>query len=164
VRSSDLEHVLVRSAPVYGVGGLWFTAIVHGTLATPPFTVSPGTQEVAPVLADDLAAVLAAADDREGEVAGTWELEGPDVVAVDRLMTLLAGDEVSPVPLPPAEAARRFEEVLGVPLSVSACQLFARESRAHGPSAADAFGVERTRLAEGIRLTLERGVGTSLER
>ena len=33
---------------------------------------------LAPVAVEDVAAVLAAADDREGDLEGTWALEGPD--------------------------------------------------------------------------------------
>ena len=38
-----------------------------------------GRQELAPVLADDIGAVVAAMDDRADPLGGTWGLEGPDV-------------------------------------------------------------------------------------
>ena len=43
----------------------------------PPVAIG-GDAPVAPVFADDLAAVLAAIEARPGELAGTWALEGPD--------------------------------------------------------------------------------------
>ncbi|HEX6844237.1 MAG TPA: NAD(P)H-binding protein, partial [Actinomycetota bacterium] len=78
VANSGLEHAIVRAAHVYGLGGLWFTACVEGALAEPPFAPGSGRQRLAPVLAEDLGAVLAAIDDHPGPLAGTWALEGPD--------------------------------------------------------------------------------------
>ena len=82
---SGLDYAILRCTHAYGLGGLWFTATVHGALATPPFTCGPGTQELAPVLADDIGAVVAAMDDRAAPLGGTWGLEGPDVLTADRL-------------------------------------------------------------------------------
>ncbi len=98
VRSSDLEYAILRATHVYGLGGLWFTAAVEGALVEPPFVAGPGTQEVAPLFADDLGAAVAAIDDVAGEIAGTWGLEGPDVVTADGFCRLLRGDDVEPDP------------------------------------------------------------------
>jgi NADH dehydrogenase len=155
VAESGLEHVIVRSAHVYGLGGLWFTATVEGALADPPFVAGDGAQEVAPVLAEDLGRLLAAIDDAPGELHGTWGLEGPDVVTADELTRYLRDDVVPPAHARDlAEATHLLEHLLGIPVSEEAAAAFARPSRSDAPDAADAFGVERTPLAEGLRRTL----------
>ena len=156
VRNSGLEHAIVRSTHVYGLGGLWFTAAVEGAVASPPFVVGDGEQEIAPVWADDLVSVLAAADDRSGDLSGTWALEGPDVITPLELGERLAGGGSPPLPLAPAQAAERLTSALGLNVSLTATEHFAAPSRADAPDAAVGFGVARTSLETGLRRTLER--------
>lgn len=156
VSNSGLEHAIIRSTHAYGLGGLWFTAAVEGALASPPFVVGEGGQEVAPVWADDLAAVLAAADDREGDLEGTWGLEGPDVITALGLHEHLAAGGSPPRALTPAQAAERLTCALSVPVSLTATEHFAAPSRADAPDAAAEFGVGLTPLETGLRLTMER--------
>ncbi|MGZ8651232.1 MAG: SDR family oxidoreductase [Actinomycetota bacterium] len=152
VANSGMEYAIVRSTHAYGLGGLWLAATVEGATASPPFVVGDGSQPVAPIFAGDVAAVLAAADDRDGRLEGTWALEGPDVVTMAGLVTLLATPETDPpVRLTPRDAAARFTDGLGVHVSQTAAELFALASRADAPDAAEAFGVERTTLADGLR-------------
>ncbi len=154
VTNSGLEHAIVRSTHAYGAGGLWLAVTVEGATASPPFVVGDGSQPVAPVLAGDVAAVLAAADDRDGRLAGTWALEGPDIVTMSELVTLLATPGADPpVPTTPSVAAVRFTDGLGTAVSQTVAELFALPSRADAPDAAEAFGVERTSLADGLRAT-----------
>jgi uncharacterized protein YbjT (DUF2867 family) len=155
VRGSGLEHAIVRVTHVYGLGGLWFTAVVEGALAETPFVVGPGDQELAPTYADDLAAVIAAIDDAPGELAGTWGLEGPDVVTADGLARLLRGDDVPPTHADGQAAAEALTRLLGVPVDAVAASFLARPSRTDAPDAAAAFGVERTPFLDGLRATLE---------
>lgn len=155
VSNSGLEHAIIRSTHVYGLGGLWFTAAVEGALATPPFIVGDGEQEIAPVWAEDLAAVLAAADDLKGDLAGTWGLEGPDVITPLGLHERLAPGG-PPRSLSPAQAAERLASALGVPVSLTATEHFAAPSRADAPDAAAEFGVALAPLGTGLRLTMER--------
>lgn len=156
VANSGMEHAVVRSTHAYGLGGLWFAATVEGATASSPFVVGDGSQSLAPVLADDLAAVLAAADDRDGTLEGTWALEGPDAVSASELVTLLASGGTPAIPLSPDEAAARLTAALGAPVSRTATEVFAMRSRADAPDAGDAFGVTRTPLVEGLRATVER--------
>jgi uncharacterized protein YbjT (DUF2867 family) len=155
VATSGLEHAVIRSTHVYGLGSLWFAAVVQGAMASPPLVVGDGSQPIAPVAAVDLAAALAGADDRRAELAGTWGLEGPEIVGADALATLLAGEGA-----PAAEhvrgddARRRLEGLLGIPVSAAAVETFEAPSRADAPDAADAFGVHRTPLVEGLRAAL----------
>jgi uncharacterized protein YbjT (DUF2867 family) len=130
--------------------------VIEGALAVPPFVVGPGDQNVAPILADALAAVIAAADDRGGDVRGTWALEGPEVFTSSALVKRLTPPGVDPVPLAPDVAAVRLSEHLGAPVTVSTAELFALSSRADAPDAASMFGVERTPFDVGLRRTMER--------
>jgi uncharacterized protein YbjT (DUF2867 family) len=157
VAASGLEYAIVRSTHAYGLGGLWFAATVEAATASPPFTIGDGSASIAPVFVDDLAGVLAAADDREGPVEGTWAIEGPDALTVSELATLLGSDGVPPpVSLSPADAAVRLSDAFGVPFSRTAAELFAMPSRADAQDAAAAFGIRRTSLAGGLRATVER--------
>jgi len=132
VRASGLQHAIVRATHAYGLGGLWFTAAVEGALAEPPIVVGPGDTELAPVFVEDVASVIAGIDDAQAELAGTWGLEGPDVVTADGFAGML----------------------LGVPFDAVTASFFALPSRADGPDAALAFGVSRTPLVDGLRVTL----------
>ena len=156
VANSGMEHAIVRSTHAYGLGGLWFAATVEGATSSPPFVVGDGSQSIAPVFADDLAAVLAAADDRDGVLEGTWALEGPDAVSASELVAILAPGRTPPTPLSPDEAAARLAAALGTPVSRTATDVFAMASRADAPDAGDAFGVARTPLVDGLRATVER--------
>ena len=155
VRASGMQHAIVRSAHAYGLGGLWFTATVEGALAEPPFVVGPGDNDLAPIFAEDVASVLAAIDDDEAELAGTWGLEGPDVVTGDGLARLLRGDDAVPTHASGQAAAEALTRLLGVPFDAVTASFFALPSRADAPDAASAFGVARTPLVDGLRATLE---------
>ena len=156
VSNSGLQHAIIRSTHVYGLGGLWFTAAVEGALASPAFIIGQGEQEIAPVLVDDIASVLAAADDRVEDVAGIWALEGPDVITPLALYGRLAPGGSPPRPLTPAQAAKRLTGALGVPVSLTATEHFARPSRADAPDAAAALAIVRTSLEIGLRRTAEQ--------
>ena len=157
VAVAGFDHLILRCAHAYGLGGLWFTAAVQGATASPPFVVGDGRQPSAPVLADDVAAVLAAADARPEPLVGTYGLEGPDVVTADELLVLLAGVGVAAEHVVGEAAAARLTSLLGIPLTRAAAEWLAMPSRASEmPDAAAALGIRRTRLVEGIRATLHR--------
>jgi uncharacterized protein YbjT (DUF2867 family) len=153
VRGSGLEHAIVRTAHVYGLGGLWFTSVVEGAIAEPPFACGPGTQPITPVYADDVGAVIAAIDDDAASLGDTWGLGGPDVVTADALIRLLRDDDAEPAHADAQAAAHGLTE-LGVPVDAVAASFFAMPSVADGPDAAERFGVARTSLASGLRATL----------
>jgi uncharacterized protein YbjT (DUF2867 family) len=153
---SGLEHAVLRCAHAYGLGGRWFTATV--VAAEHGFVVGGGDQRLAPLFADDVGAAVAAIDDRRDGIAGTWHLEGPDVVSADELFDLL-GEGGRPEHLPPAEAAARLTGLLAIPVSRATAELFARgtpESASGVADAADAFAIARTSLEEGLRITADR--------
>jgi NADH dehydrogenase len=157
VANSGMEHAIVRSTHAYGFGGLWLAATVEGATASPPFVVGDGRQSVAPVFADDVAAVLAAVDDSVAPLRGTWAIEGPDAVSMAELVSILSASGAHPpASLTPSEAAPRLTELLGRHVSRTAAELFAMPSRADAPDAAEAFGVARTTLADGLRAVAQR--------
>jgi uncharacterized protein YbjT (DUF2867 family) len=155
VRAWGGQFAIVRSAHVYGLGGLWFTAAVQGALAEPPFVVGSGDQELAPVFADDLGSVLAAIDDDPGEIAGMWALEGADVLTADGFCAVLRDDGEIPVHANGQAAASALTDLLGRPVDAVTASFFALPSRADLPDAAAAFGVSKTPLTDGLRRTLE---------
>ena len=89
--------------------------------------------------------MLAAADDREGDLEGTWALEGPDATTPAALIRLLAG-ETAPEPRSVAgnEARASLEPILGFSLSDDALLWLADPARADAPDAAAVFDVPRT--------------------
>jgi uncharacterized protein YbjT (DUF2867 family) len=162
VVTSGLEHAVIRSTHVCGVGSLWFSAVVEGALASPPIIIGDGQQDLAPVDVADVAAVLAAADDRDGPLGGIWGLEGPDPITANDLETLLVGaDAPPPVHASGAAAVAALGRLLDVGVSREAVSMFERSSRADAPAAADEFGVARTPLVESIRRTLAAATASS---
>jgi NADH dehydrogenase len=155
VAASGLDHAILRCSHVYGVGGLWFTAAVQGALASPPFVAGAGDQIVAPVLADDVAAVLAAIDDHAGALGSVWALEGPDALTADGFCALLRDDEAVPGHADGQAAARLLSSLLGIPVDAVAASYLASASRADAPDASAAFGIARTPLERGLRQILE---------
>jgi uncharacterized protein YbjT (DUF2867 family) len=155
VRRSGLEHAIVRSTHVYGLGGLWFTATVEGALTEPPFVIGRGDQQLAPVFVEDVASVIAAIDDSAEEPADTWGLEGPDIITADAVARLLRGDDRPPVHADGQAGAEALTRLLDVPVDAVAASFLAMPSRADAPDAATAFGVTRTPLLDGLRATLE---------
>ena len=149
VVQSGLEHAVLRSSHAYGLGGLWFTATVMG--ADHGFVIGDGTQRCAPVLASDVAKVVAAIDDRRDPVGGTWSLGGPVELTADEVFAVEAEGE-EPAHLEAGEAAERLTGLLGIPVSARATGLFAMSSVPDAPGAADAFGVRMTAFEEGLRV------------
>jgi uncharacterized protein YbjT (DUF2867 family) len=126
VRTSGLEHLIVRSTLVLARAAAWPV-------------LGRGSHRVAPVFVEDLAAVLAAADDRAQPVTGTFGLQGPDTVTLDELAGLLG------------EGMRRRVRLKKPPISRSAAEILARDSLADSPDAAAEFGVKLTPLREALQ-------------
>jgi NADH dehydrogenase len=150
VRSSGLDHLILRSTHVYGPGQRWFEdmlAAVRRPLAAP--IVGNGRQRIAPVHVRDVASALLAADDRAEPVTGTRGLEGPDVVTVDELLDLLAGRHRRTIHLSPY-AARRAARLLGRSMHPALLEILAADSLADAPDAAAELGLTLTPLVTGI--------------
>ena len=167
VVNSGLEHAVLRSSHAYGLGGLWFASTVMG--AEHGFVVGDGRQRVAPVLADDVARVVAAIDDRRDPIEGVWNLSGPEALTADEVYEI-AGEGGSPAHLDPSAAAERLTDLLEIPVSVRATEFFAGDFMAEttggaaliaaldaaAPDAAAAFGVDMTPFEEGLRTIAAR--------
>ena len=122
----------------------------------PALIVGSGRQVVAPVHVEDVAAVLAGADDRERVESGTWGMEGPDHITADDLADLLAGKRRRKLHLSP-RAAARTARLTGERATLAALEVLATDSVADGPDAAREFRVRLTPLRQGLDRSL-RGV------
>ncbi len=158
VSTSGLQHAIIRSSHVYGLGGVWFAAVVQGALARPPLAIATAVgSEVAPVLDVDLAATLVAADDRAGDLGGMWAIEGPDTAGAGDLAERLAGPEAgAAVPLEPGSAPEVLAELLDIPVPPVLADHLLRPARADAPDATSAFGPELTSLDAGLAQTFAR--------
>ena len=154
VTTSGLQHAVIRSAPVVGVGSAWFAAVVAGALASPPVVWGEPDVALAPVAIGDLAAALAVADDLDVELAGTWSLEGPDVVTAGELVDLLAGPAERRESLEGEAARVRLSGLFGHEVSAHLVENLTHPARADAPDAAAFFGVERTPLVDAIQEAL----------
>lgn len=157
VVNSGLEYAILRSSHAYGLGGLWFASTVMG--AEHGFVVGDGSQRVAPVLADDVARVVAAIDDRRDPIEGVWSLSGPEELTADEVFEI-EGEGGLRAHLAPSSAAERLTDLLEIPVSVRATELFAAPSiaaaEAAPPDAAAAFGIATTPFEEGLRAIAAR--------
>jgi uncharacterized protein YbjT (DUF2867 family) len=164
VTASGLEHAIVRATHVYGPGpGVWFSTALELALASPPAVLGRAETAIAPVYVNDIASVLAAADDRSEPVAGTWALEGPDVTTARGFVELLEPEADAIRQIDPADA-EALSAVLERPPSRTALEFLASPNRADAPDAALEFGVRRTPLRDGLQRTIERSSAPGLER
>jgi uncharacterized protein YbjT (DUF2867 family) len=156
VRSGSFQHVVLRSTHVYGRGSRWLaevTRAARGPVAA--VVVGPGTQRVAPVHVEDVARALAAADDREAELTGTYAIQGPEVVTADELADILAGRSRRKLHLSPAAAARAAR-LQGRRLSPAMLDVLASDSLSDAPDAAAELGLELTPLRQGLARSANR--------
>jgi uncharacterized protein YbjT (DUF2867 family) len=148
---SGLEHAILRSSHAYGLGGLWFASTVMG--AEHGFVVGDGRQRVAPVLADDVARIVAAIDDRRDPIEGAWNVSGPEEFTADEVFEIV-GEGGVPLHLDPSSGAERLTDLLEIPVSARATELFASsvaDTPDAAPDAANAFGVATTPFEDGLR-------------
>lgn len=139
--SAPFESVLLLASEPYGAGHDWITAAVAGDRLRATGSV-PG-RTISPVYAADVAAVIAAADDRARLVSGSWAVRGPDTVQPVRLLAMLNAVRSSRHrTLARLGRSRRIDVSFDEP----------------GPSLPDAFaefGVSPTPLATGLPRALE---------
>ena len=149
VEEAEIPSVFVRTNLVYGPGSPLFGLLAALARSKPVARViGPGSQRWAPVSSEDLARVLAAADDRAELVSGTFGLDGPDVVSADELADLLAGRHRSVR----RHVTRPTRAGQGVAEPTSDVLAFLSQDVLAGPpSAAEEFGVvPLTPLREGL--------------
>jgi NADH dehydrogenase len=153
VAASGLEFAVIRSNHVLGPGGTWAAALARQALGHPSIVVGRGTQVLAPVFVDDVAAVLAAADDRSGLASGTWSIDGPSRVTADELTDLAAGRRRRKLHLGPGAVAR-LARLTRRPVSPTTLEVLAADAVADAPDAAAEFAVTLTPLAEALTRSL----------
>lgn len=141
VEASGLEFAVIRSTWIYGPGSPALEALrTTGRIVGVTPSLRSGRQTVAPVFVEDVAEVLAAADDVEHLRSGTWRLNGPDRVSVDEFASFVRGSSLRSVRRRPW---RRGREADDGPADVDP----AAEAL---PDAAAEFGVTPTPLADGL--------------
>ncbi len=153
VAESGLEFAVIRSNHVLAPGGSWVAALARQARSRPAIVVAPGTQVLAPVFVENVAAVLAAADDRSGLASGTWSLDGPERVTADELTDLVAGRRRTKLHLRPAALAR-LARLTRRPVSTVTLDVLAADAVGDASDAAAEFGVVLTPL----RAALERSL------
>lgn len=143
------ERVIIRTTAAFGAGGLWLD--VWRLMARPLVAVVPGSgaQIMAPVHVQDVAAAVVAADNRGTEVAGTFELEGPERLSLDDLIDRVSGRQRRKVHVSPRRASGLLRTGRGA-VSVAAMDLLSRDWTAGKPSAAEEFGLRLTPLSAGL--------------
>ena len=121
------------------------------------FVVGDGSQRAAPVLAGDVAAVVAAIDDRRDPIEGVWNLGGPEELTAEEVFRI-AGEGGAAVHLDPPSAAARLTELLEIPVSVRTAEFFAASvvSDDGASNAAEVFGIATTPFEGGLRAIAER--------
>lgn len=149
VRSAPFQHAILRCTHIYGPGSRWLAAMRQAARGRVAVVVGPGTQRLAPVFAADVAAALAAADDRAADIAGTFGVQGPDELTADELTDVLAGRPRRKVHLS-VSVARRAARLRAGHMSETLLEVLAADSLADAPDAAGEFGLRRTPLAEGL--------------
>ena len=150
IAEQSIEHVIIRATHIYGPGSRWLDETARA--ARRPLAavvIGSGSQRLAPVFVKDVAVALAAADDRSGEISGTFGLQGPDEVTADQLTDLLAGRRRRKVHLVPS-SAERLVRLAGRRVSRTMLEVLAADSLADAPDAAAEFGIEPTPLERGL--------------
>jgi uncharacterized protein YbjT (DUF2867 family) len=153
IQGSGLDHVVIRSTHVYGRGGEWLELLRRQAVGRSSIVVGTGRQVLAPVFVEDVASILASADDRERVASGVWGLQGPDRLTADQLADLLAGRSRRKVHVS-SRAAAVLGRFSGRRYGPAILEVLANDSLADAPDAAAEFDVELTRLEEGLRRTL----------
>jgi uncharacterized protein YbjT (DUF2867 family) len=160
VSGSGLAFTVLRTAPIYGLGGFWFTATVALAELDPPAVVGASSHPVAPVAVEDVAAAFTALDDLVEPPAGTLTLAGPDRVMAAELAALISGrrDVRSLVPM---QARATLESLLDRPVSVPALELLAAPMLPDPglPDAGEVLGIARSPLREGLARVVARVTG-----
>ncbi|MGZ4204677.1 MAG: SDR family oxidoreductase [Actinomycetota bacterium] len=84
IMSSSFEPVIFRCAPIWESLGPLFARLGRGRGAGVP---GRGDQRLNPIALGDVVSAIVAADSREAEVRGVWELGGSDVITMEEAAT-----------------------------------------------------------------------------
>ena len=160
VRTSGIEHVIVRPSFVFGTSGGVLPTFVRQVRYSPVVPIiGSGTPRFQPVWLDDVAAHLAVALELPAAANGTFELGGPDQVSWDELYRRLAqtmGKRRRFVHVPAGLArtgARLTEWIPGSPLSADQVTMLEEtgDNVVRENDAAATFGLPLVPLDEQLR-------------
>jgi uncharacterized protein YbjT (DUF2867 family) len=149
ISDSGLGFVVLRATHVYGPGSSWLEGLRQQAGRSPPIVLGSGRQVLAPVFVDDVAAVLAAVDDRAELRSGIWGLQGPDRVTADELADALGAGGGRKLHLGP-RAATVLARLTGRRVSGAGLEVLTSDSLSDAPDAAAEFGVPLTSLSDGL--------------
>jgi NADH dehydrogenase len=159
VRSSGLEHVIMRPSFVFGRDGGVLPLFMRQVRLSPVVTViGPGTPRLQPIWIDDVAAHFAAALELPAAANRTFELGGPEPVTWNGLYARIArvlGKRRRYVHVPFAVAragARAVEWIPAAPLTVDQVKMLeAGDNVVTTADARETFGLPLVGLDEQIR-------------
>ncbi|MGH2785014.1 MAG: SDR family oxidoreductase [Actinomycetota bacterium] len=121
IESSKLEYAIFRSAPIWGPGSVLEHFLERG---------GKSKARMNPIAVADVASAILAADTRDAELRGTWELGGPEVMTPAELAGRVGGKRRS---FPPRIAPRLVS-------------LYQRDQIADPSEAMRQFGIAPTRV------------------
>ncbi|HET6232688.1 MAG TPA: DUF1990 family protein [Longimicrobiaceae bacterium] len=152
--------MVCRPGNVYGPGDEVISLLLKMVRTLPAVPVVSGDQEFQPVWVEDVGQALARAVEGEKGWGQVLEMAGPETTTTNRLLELmekLTGRSIVRVPVPEflAKLGTQAAGLVGVDLPVNQDQLvMLAEGNVIGPGGtnalSDVFGVEPTRLAEGL--------------
>ncbi len=156
VRSSGLEHAIIRPSWVYGPRDISLNKFVafHRWLPVVP-VVGDGTQRVQPVLVDDVGVAMAKAS-VVGSPQGTFEIGGPDVLTMNEVIGAMMetrGRRKPLIHLPvwfPKFGAFFLQFLPNAPLSPGAIDFATADALADTTSVLEAFDLQPRTLREGL--------------
>src|SRR4051794_28189896 len=156
VEESGIPSMVVRTNLPFGAGSPLVGLLAAMARARPVArVVGTGSQRWAPVFVEDLARVLAAADDRSEPISGTFGLDGPDVVTAGELVDLLAGRRRPVRRHVTGGVPRVMRDGSGdVGIRAAAVRYLSGDVLAGPPSAAEELGIELTPLREALARSL----------
>jgi NADH dehydrogenase len=156
VRSSGLEHAIIRPSWVYGPGDISLNKFVtfHRWLPFVP-VVGDGSQRVQPVFVDDVGLAMAKAAE-VGGLQGTFEIGGPEALTMNEVigsMMEVRGRRKPLIHLPvwfPKFGAFFLQFLPGAPLSPGAIDFATADALADTRSLLQAFDLRPRTLREGL--------------
>jgi NADH dehydrogenase len=162
IRSSGLDHAIVRPSWAYGPGDRALNRILSFARWLPFVpVVGDGSQRLQPVLIDDVAEVLALAARPDGP-QGTFEIGGPEVLSMNEVLRTaldVMGKRRPLVHFPPwiPKLAGWFLQALPTPpLSPGAVEFLIGDAVADTEGLRKEFDVRLTPLREGLSTYLRR--------
>lgn len=157
VRAAFPGATIVRPGVMFGSDDRFFNSLADILSRSPVFPLIGGGTRLQPVAADDVAALVARALDRDAGRGETFELGGPDIVTMHEIVAWLRDvlqlrRAIVPVPLPVARLQARLLELLpSPPLTVAQVELLSRDNVASARAPGfDRLGLQPTSFREAV--------------